>query len=39
VAEASAVAFGRYLRQLRERRGLSLGQVCDLTKSSPEPID
>ena len=33
------MAFGRYLRQLRERRGLSLGDVCDLSRSSPEPID
>jgi transcriptional regulator with XRE-family HTH domain len=39
MAEASALAFGRYLRQLRERRSLSLADVCDLSKSSPEPID
>jgi transcriptional regulator with XRE-family HTH domain len=39
MAEASEVAFGIYLRQLRERRGLSLSRVCELTKSSPEPID
>lgn len=39
MAEASALAFGKYLRQLRERRGLSLGQVCELIKNSPEPID
>jgi transcriptional regulator with XRE-family HTH domain len=39
VAEASAVALGRYLRTLRERRGLSLGRVCELTKNTPEPID
>jgi len=31
MAEASAVAFGRYLRALRERRGLSLHRVCQLT--------
>jgi transcriptional regulator with XRE-family HTH domain len=39
VAEGSEVAFGSYLRQLRERRGLSLARVCELTKGSPEPID
>jgi transcriptional regulator with XRE-family HTH domain len=39
VAEASEVAFGTYLRQLRERRGLSLSRVCELSKSSPEAID
>jgi transcriptional regulator with XRE-family HTH domain len=39
VAEASEVAFGFYLRQLRERRGLSLSRVCELTRGSPEPID
>jgi transcriptional regulator with XRE-family HTH domain len=39
MAEASALAFGRYLRQLRERRGFSLARVCELSKSSPEPID
>jgi transcriptional regulator with XRE-family HTH domain len=39
VAEASEVAFGLYLRRLRERRGLSLSAVCELTKGSPEPID
>ncbi len=37
--ETSAVAFGRYLRELRERRGLSLARVCEFTKSSPEPMD
>ena len=31
MAEASAVAFGRYLRALRERRRLSLHRVCQLT--------
>jgi len=39
VAEASSIALGRYFRELRERRGLSLADVCALTKSSPEPID
>jgi len=39
MAEASALAFGRYLRQLRERRGFSLARVCELSTSSPEPID
>ena len=39
MAEVSEVAFGFYLRQLRERRGLSLSRVCEITKGSPEPID
>lgn len=39
LVETSAVALGRYLRELRERRGLSLARVCEITKSSPEPMD
>ncbi len=39
MAEASAVAFGRFLRQLRERRGLSLARVCEISRSSPEAFD
>ena len=39
VAETSAVAFGRYLRELRERRGLSLARVCELSRGSPEAMD
>jgi len=32
------VAFGKYLRLVRERRKLSLTDVVTLTKSYPEPI-
>src|SRR5437773_2228612 len=39
VAESSAVAFGRYLRLLRERRGLSLADVCELSQRSSESFD
>ncbi len=39
MAEGSAIAFGKYLRTLRERRGYSLGRVCELTKPTPEPLD
>ncbi|MBZ5637606.1 MAG: helix-turn-helix domain-containing protein [Acidobacteriia bacterium] len=39
MAEPSAVAFGRYLRSLRERRGLSLNRVSELTRGSPETLD
>ncbi len=39
MAESSTVAFGRYLRQLRERRGLSISRVCEISRSSPEPFD
>ncbi|HEX4825555.1 MAG TPA: helix-turn-helix transcriptional regulator [Candidatus Polarisedimenticolaceae bacterium] len=39
MAESSSVALGRYFRELRERRDLSLAGVCALTRSSPEPID
>ena len=39
VAEPSAVAFGRFLRQLRERRGMSLAKVCELSRSTAEPFD
>ena len=33
------MALGRYLRELRERRGLSLARVCEMTSSSPESMD
>ncbi len=39
MAEAATVAFGRYLRELRTRRGLSLLQVCELCEGSIEGID
>jgi transcriptional regulator with XRE-family HTH domain len=39
VAEVASVAFGRYLRVLRERRGLSLERVARLSESSAKPID
>jgi tetratricopeptide (TPR) repeat protein len=32
-------AFGRYLRILRKRRGLSLDEVESLSRSSPDPIN
>jgi tetratricopeptide (TPR) repeat protein len=38
MAESSAVAFGRYLRTLRERRGYSLDHVESLSKALPERI-
>jgi tetratricopeptide (TPR) repeat protein len=38
MAETMLVAFGRYLRLLRERRGLSLDHVEALTAAYPEPV-
>jgi tetratricopeptide (TPR) repeat protein len=38
MAEKCAVAFGRYLKTLRERRGLSLDDVLSLSKAFPEPV-
>lgn len=38
MAEPCSVAFGRYIRTLRERRGLSLDDVGSLSKTFPEPI-
>lgn len=38
MAETMLVAFGRYLRTLRERRGYSLDDVASLTRMSPDPI-
>jgi transcriptional regulator with XRE-family HTH domain len=38
MAESSAVAFGRYLRTLRERRGHSLDDVESLSRAVPERI-
>jgi len=39
VAESAPVAFGRYLRVLRERRQLSLDRVARLSETSARPID
>lgn len=39
VAESASVAFGRYLRTLRERRSLSLDKVCRLSEASPKSLD
>ena len=39
MAEPSIVAFGRYLRLIRERRKLSLEDVAHLTKAYPEPVN
>ncbi len=39
MAESAPVAFGRYLRVLRERRQLSLDRVAKLSETSVRPID
>ncbi len=39
MAENCAVAFGRYLRMLRERRGLSLDDVATMSRSLADPVD
>src|SRR5262245_45295300 len=39
MADASIVAFGRYLKIVRERRKLSLEDVAHLTKAYPEPVN
>lgn len=38
MAEACSVAFGRYLRMLRERRGLSLDDVASLSRTLADPV-
>lgn len=38
MAESCAKAFGRYLRTLRERRGLALDDVASLSKSYADPV-
>ncbi|HZN55307.1 MAG TPA: helix-turn-helix transcriptional regulator, partial [Candidatus Polarisedimenticolaceae bacterium] len=38
MADRMLLAFGKYLRLVRERRKLSLTDVVTLTKSYPEPI-
>ena len=39
VSESSSVAFGRYLRSVRERHRLSLGDVCALSQGTPHELD
>jgi len=39
MAESSTKAFGRYLKTLRERRGLSLDDVASLSQTFPEKIN
>jgi tetratricopeptide (TPR) repeat protein len=39
MAESCTVAFGRYLRMLRERRGLSLDDVATMSRSLADPVD
>src|SRR5262245_35361045 len=39
MADSSIVAFGRYLKIVRERRKLSLEDVAHLTKAYPEPVN
>jgi tetratricopeptide (TPR) repeat protein len=38
MADRMLVAFGKYLRLVRDRRKLSLSDVVTLTKSYPEPV-
>lgn len=38
MAEKCTVAFGRYLRMLRERRGLSLDEVASMSRSLADPV-
>ena len=38
MADKMLIAFGKYLRILRDRRKLSLSDVVALTKSFPEPV-
>jgi transcriptional regulator with XRE-family HTH domain len=39
LAEQATIAFGRYLKTLRDRRGLSLDQVARLSGTSARPLD
>jgi tetratricopeptide (TPR) repeat protein len=39
MAETWSRAFGRYLRTLRQRRGLSLQEVCSLSRAFAESLD
>ena len=38
MADRMLIAFGKYLKILRDRRKLSLSDVVLLTKSYPEPV-
>jgi len=38
MADRMLVAFGKYLKLVRDRRGMSLSDVVALTKSYPEPV-
>ncbi len=38
MADRMLIAFGKYLKILRDRRRLSLSDVVTLTKSCPEPV-
>ena len=38
MADRMLIAFGKYLKILRNRRKLSLSDVVTLTKSYPEPV-
>ena len=38
LAESCSTAFGRYLKALRERRGLSLDDVHSLSQTFPDKI-
>ena len=39
MAENCTRAFGRYLKTLRNRRGLSLYDVCSLSQTFPDPLN
>lgn len=39
MASSSTIAFGQYLRTLRERRGLSLDDVAILSRSFADPVE
>ena len=39
MAESRNIAFGRYLRTLRERRNLSLQDVCSLSQAFAETLN
>ena len=38
MAESCAIAFGRYLRTLRERKGYSLDEVAALSRTFADPV-
>ena len=38
MADRMLIAFGKYLKILRDRRNLSLSDIATLTKSFPEPV-